>query len=133
MARLEEEITLLTQAGCKVILVSFGTPQGCMTWLAKYGYQLDMFCDQDRMLYTMLGQARHCWANIATVKYATVMEIEGRVMPALVQGDVQDDLQMGGNITVRSADRKVVMAYAQAGVTDRPSVNQILEKIAGFD
>jgi len=130
VAKLEQEVTLLAEAGCKVILVSFGTPQGCLTWLDKYGFQLDMFCDQGRVLYNMLGQARHCWANIATVKYATVMGIQGRAMPALVQGDVQDDLQMGGNITVRLADRKVVMAYAQAGVTDRPSVKQILEKLS---
>jgi len=129
VAELEREITLLSEAGCKVVLVSFGTPHGSATWLAKNGYILDMFVDTERALYRLLGQGRRCWANIPAIKYAAVMGLHGREMPPLINGDVHDDLQMGGNITISSANSEVMMAFAQSGVTDRPSVKQILEKI----
>jgi len=109
--------------------VSFGSQQASTIWLSKYGYQLDIYVDTDRVLYKMLGQGRRCWANIDTIKYATVMDIQGRDMPALIDGDDQDDLQMGGNITIRCSNSQIIMAYPQRGVTDRPSVGRILQKL----
>ena len=131
MAKLEKEITILSEAGCKVVLVSFGTARASNTWLAETKSQLEMFVDGEKALYKMLGQVRSTSQvyNINTIKYVAVMNIHGQDLPALIDGDVQDDLQMGGNMTIRCKSREVVMAYPSKGATDRPSVKQIMEKL----
>jgi len=130
VAKLEREITLLSEAGCKVVLVSFGTTRASNTWLAETSSQLDMFVDAEKSLYKMLGQVRSTSQvyNIDTIKYVAVMNIHGQDLPALIEGDVQDDLQMGGNMTIKCKTKEVVMAYPSKGATDRPSVKQILKK-----
>jgi len=111
--------------------VSFGTPQASTSWLSETGSQLDMYVDKNRSLYKMLGQVRSTSQvyNMDTIKYVAVMNIHGRDLPALIDEDVQDDLQMGGNITISCKDSKLVMAYPSSGATDRPTVKQILRKI----
>jgi len=124
-------MTLLSEAGCKVALVSFGTTQASNTWLSETNSQLDMYVDAERTLYKMLGQVRSTSQvyNTDTIKYVAVMNIHGKDLPALIDGDVQDDLQMGGNLTIKCSTGEVIMAYPSAGATDRPSIKQILKKI----
>jgi len=131
VAKLEKELTLLSEAGCKVALVSFGTTQSSTSWLAETGSNLDMYVDKDRALYKMLGQVRSTSQvyNIDTIKYVAIMNIHGRDLPALIDDDVHDDLQMGGNMTIRCDDAKMIMPYPSKGATDRPTVLQILKKI----
>jgi len=90
-----------------------------------------MYVDKDRILYKMLGQVRSVSQvyNIDTIKYVAVMNIHGRSLPSLIDEDVQDDLQMGGNMTIRCDDASLVMAYPSKGATDRPTVKMILNKI----
>ena len=111
--------------------MSFGTTQGSNTWLAETGSQLEMYVDAEKSLYKMLGQGRSTSQvyNTNTIKFVAVMFIHGRDLPALIDGDVQDGLQMGGNITIGCRDGNVVMAYPSNGITDRPLVKKILEKL----
>ena len=90
VAKLEKEITLLSEAGCKVALVSFGTPQSSTSWLSLTGSQLDMYVDKDRSLYKMLGQVRSTSQvyNTDTIKYVTVMNIHGKDLPVLSEEKV---------------------------------------------
>ena len=135
MAKLEREISLLSEAGCKVALVSFSSTEAANTWLAETGSELDMFVDTDRSLYKMLGLVRsHSQVyNTDTIKYVAVMFIHGRDLPAPIEEDVADDVQMGGNLTIRCEDGEVMMAFSQMfpsrGITDRPSVKNILKKL----
>jgi len=131
VADVEKELRLLSQAGCKVVLVSFGSTQASSTWLSKTGSKLDMYVDEDRALYKMLGQGRSVSQvyNTNTIKYVAFMNIHGRDLPALIDDDVHDDLQMGGNITISCDDAKLVMSYPSRGATNRPSIKEILKKI----
>lgn len=111
--------------------MSFGTTQASNTWLSETNSQLDMYVDADRTLYKMLGQVRSTSQvyNTDTIKYVAVMNIHGKDLPSLIDGDVQDDLQMGGNLTITCSTGEVIMAYPSKGATDRPSIQQILKKI----
>lgn len=135
MAKLEREISLLSEAGCKVALVSFSSPEAANTWLTETSSQLDMFVDSERSLYKMLGLVRsHSQVyNTDTIKYIAAMFIHGRDLPAPIEGDVQDDVQLGGNLTIRCQDGEVLMASSQMnpsrGITGRPSVKNILKKL----
>jgi len=132
VACLEKDISLLEKAGCKVALVTFGTPKAAKVWLSEIGSNLEMYVDKDRVLYKMLGQGRSTSMvyNIDTVKYVAIMNIHGKELLPLIEDDIHDDLQMGGNITIKCASSKVKMAYPSKGAIDRPSIHQILQKLS---
>jgi len=131
VAAVEKEISRLSEAGCKVVLISFGTPQGSKAWLQETGSGLDMYVDSRRSLYNMMGQGRSTSMvyNIDTIKYVAVMNIHGEELPALIEDDVHDDLQMGGNLTIRCNDAKLMMVYPSSGAVDRPSVDSLVDAL----
>ena len=88
-----------------------------------------MYVDEKRVLYKKLGQIRSTSQvyNLNTVKYIAVMFINGKGLPAQIE-DVPDDIQMGGNMTIRCKDSQIVMAYRSSEMIDRPTVQEILKK-----
>jgi len=129
VAGIEEQLQLFNSAGCKVCVVSFGTPQGAAGWLSDTGCTLDMFLDTERRLYNTVGLHRSVskvW-NMATMHYYAGMVAQGRKLPSAIEGVEDDPLQMGGDFTFRCSDQVMVMAHPSKNPKDRPDIEKILQ------
>ena len=102
VAKLEKELTLLSEAGCKVALVSFGTTQ-----VGK----INMICTVFHFLvvWDWIWTGHVCWQGQVplqdvgpgplyisgvhdTIKYVAVMNIHGRDLPSLIDDDNKNSL-----------------------------------------
>jgi len=120
---------MFTEAKIKVLVVSFGTIKGAEGWLKATKCNLDMFLDQDRTLYSIVGLARsvsRVW-NMTTIKYYASQKAKGRQLPSAIQGEEDDPLQMGGDFTFRCADKTLLMSHPSKTPKDRPQVSDILK------
>jgi len=131
VSRVEQNINLFSEAGCKVVVVSFGASKGAEKWLEETGSGLDMYLDTERHIYSLVGLGRSVakvW-SMATVRYYAEQKAGGRALPTAL-ADVEDDpLQMGGDFTL-DTQMKIVMAYPSKTPKDRPSVQHILRRLA---
>jgi len=126
---LERELDRLTQAGVRVVVVSFGNMEGARDWLATTGCSLSMYLDTDRKVYRELGLHRSIakvW-NMNTVHYYASQISSGRKLPAVV-GE-EDPLQMGGDFTLCCRDGSLVMCHPSSHPMDRPSLTHILHRV----
>jgi len=130
---LERDLDRVTQAGIRVVVVSFGNMQGARDWLATTGCSLSMYLDTDRKLYRDLGLHRSIakvW-NMSTVHYYASELSSGRKLPQVVGGEEDDPLQMGGDFTVLCRDGSLVMCHPSSHPMDRPDLTHILHKVGG--
>jgi len=121
---------LFDEAGCKVVIVSFGTSQGAESWLRETGTSLDLYLDPDRRVYSLFGLDRSVskvW-RISTIQYYAAQKCQGRKLPQAISGNEDDPLQMGGDFTI-DKNLKRVMCHPSSSPTDRPSVEQILQAL----
>lgn len=112
-------------------MVSFGSVQGAAGWLNSTRCELEMYLDQDRVLYNSLGLQRSVskvW-NITTINYYASQVAEGRKLPTAMSGVEDDPLQMGGDFTLHCEHQKLVMSYPSKTPKDRPTIDTIIQKI----
>jgi len=124
----EAEISAFATAGCRVVILSFGAPQGAEAWLSDTKSSLDLYLDPDRQLYALLGLARSVakvW-GMRTVQFYAGEKARGRQLPSALSGLEDDPLQMGGDFTLNK-DLRLVMSHPSKVPTDRPTVQQILQ------
>lgn len=132
MAGIEKELNSFTQAGCKVIVISFGSQKGGKGWLEATGCNLDLYLDQPRQLYQTVGLHRSVvkvW-NVSVINYYASQKASGRQLPKSIEGVEDDPLQMGGDFTVNCLERKLVLSHPSSNPTDRPSIEKILNKMS---
>jgi len=130
VAKVEEELHMFASAGCKVVVVSFGTSQGAQNWLEQTKTGLNLYLDPTRALYSKFGLARSVmkvW-NMKTIHYYASQKAQGRQLPTALAGVEDDPLQMGGDFTI-NRNLELVMSYACKTPSDRPSVQHILSKL----
>lgn len=130
MAKLEQDLHLFTSAGCRVVVVSFGSSMGAENWLEQTKTGLSLYLDPNRKLYSKFGLARSVMKvyNMDTIHYYAQQKAQGRQLPTTLSGLEDDPLQMGGDFTI-SRDLKLIMSYACSTPSDRPSIQHILSKL----
>jgi len=127
----EEQIKLFSDAGCRLVIVSFGSVQGAEKWKSETKTSLDLFLDPDRILYGMFGLGRSVskvW-GMNSIQYYGAQIAQGRQLPSALTGVEDDPLQMGGDFTMDS-DLKLVFSHPSTESTDRPTVDQILQHLS---
>lgn len=112
-------------------MVSFGSRQGAEGWLNSTGCKLDIFLDEERVLYNCLGLQRSVekvW-NMTTINYYSGQVTQGRQLPKALDGVEDDPLQMGGDFSLRCEDGVLVMSHCSTTPKDRPTIEKIMEKL----
>jgi len=120
----------VTKAGARVVVVSFGSPQGAACWLNETGCKLEMFLDQERSLYRAFGLARSLskvWSMPMIHVYAEKI-VGGEIFPESKEEN-DDPLQMGGDFTL-SRSGHLLLSHRSSNPYDRPSLRQILDAAA---
>jgi len=120
----------VTKAGARVVVVSFGSPQGAACWLNETGCKLEMFLDQERSLYRAFGLARSLskvWSMPMIHVYAEKI-VGGEIFPESKEEN-DDPLQMGGDFTL-SRSGQILLSHKSSNPYDRPSLHQILDAAA---
>jgi len=131
VAGIERSLPIFSAASCRVIVVSFGSVQGAAGWLQSTGCELEMYLDQERVLYNSLGLQRSVskvW-NIATINYYASQVAEGRKLPTAMSGVEDDPLQMGGDFTFHCEQQTLVMTHQSKTPKDRPTIDNIIQRI----
>jgi len=128
VASIERNLDRFSIAGCRVVVVSFGSTQGAERWLKETGCELDVYLDPERKLYSLVGLGRSVYKvwNISTLRFYAQEIAKGVKPPEAFSGD--DFLQMGGDFTMDS-QLKLVMSYPSKDPSDRVSIDTILKKI----
>lgn len=130
MAKLEESDKLFKQAGCKVIVLSFGSSKGAEAWLQETGTSIELFLDPDRQVYAFFGLDRSVskvW-SISTIHYYAAQKAQGRNLPRSVSGVEDDPLQMGGDFTLDRSLR-IVLSHPSTSPTDRVSIEDVVRNL----
>jgi len=120
----------VTKAGARVVVVSFGSPQGAACWLNETGCKLKMFLDQERSLYRAFGLARSLskvWSMPMIHVYVEKI-VGGEIFPESKEEN-DDPLQMGGDFTL-SRSGHILLSHKSSNPYDRPSLHQILDAAA---
>jgi len=120
----------VTKAGARVVVVSFGSPQGAACWLNETGCKLEMLLDQERSLYQAFGLARSLskvWSMPMIQVYAEKI-VGGEIFPESKEEN-DDPLQMGGDFTL-SRSGHILLSHKSSNPYDRPSLLQILDAAA---
>jgi len=120
----------VTKAGARVVVVSFGSPQGAACWLNETQCKLEMFLDQERSLYQAFGLTRSLskvWSMPMIHIYAEKI-VGGEIFPESKDED-DDPLQMGGDFTL-SRSGHLLLSHRSSNPYDRPSLRQILDAAA---
>lgn len=128
MAGIEKQIELFNKASYKVCVISFGDVKGATSWLTSTGCQLDMYLDPERDLYNLLGLQRSVskvWST-TTLHYYGSMVAMGRKLPSAIEGVEDDPLQMGGDFTIRTTDKVLILSHPSKNPKDRPEISKIL-------
>lgn len=128
MASIEKNIEKFSVAGCKVVVVSFGSAEGAQRWLKETGCELDVYLDPERKLYSLVGLGRSVYKvwNIGTLRFYAQEIAKGVKPPEAFAGD--DFLQMGGDFTL-DKELKMVLSYPSKDPSDRVSIDNILGKM----
>jgi len=120
----------VVEAGARVVVVSFGSPQGAAHWLKETDCKLDMFLDQERSLYQAFGLRRSLskvW-NMQMIHTYAEKIVGGEIFPESKQDD-DDPLQMGGDFTLNRSGR-IILSHKSSNPYDRPTIQQILDAAA---
>lgn len=120
----------LTQAGLKILIVSFGEERGAENWLKETQCPFDMVLDSERNIYKAFGLERsvsRVW-SIACMVYYTEQLLLGRDLPKPMENVHDDPQQMGGDFIL---DKQGVlkMVYRSKYSSDRPTVDHLLKTI----
>jgi len=123
-------MNVFNQAGCKVIVLSFGSNKGAEAWLRDTGTHLQLYLDPERRVYASLGLGRSVskvW-GMATIHYYAAQKAQGRELPQAVTGVEDDPLQMGGDFAVDRALR-IVLSHPSTSPTDRVPLPNVLRSL----
>lgn len=118
----------LEALGASVVLISFGTQSLAAKWIKETRVPFDLWLDPDRAAYRAYGlerSLRRAWAPRVWWAYARLMA-SGRAWRG-IQGDSG---QMGGDFIV-GPDGRIRLAHRSTDPTDRPSVQDLLQLLAG--
>ena len=116
--------------------VTFGEMKGAKQWIDDTKLtKFSLLVDQKRVLYKFFDLKRsfsRVWSTKTLIYYAEQLKIN-RDLPK-AYSDIHDDPhQMGGNFIIDIDTFKVVYAYRSKIPPDRPSCNELLEKINSFN
>jgi peroxiredoxin len=119
----------IEQLGGQVLAISFTPAAKAAAFLEKHPLPFPVLCDPEREGYRTFELGRTSWGQILRPR------IIGRYVRAILRGRRpikpnrgDDVLQLGGDF-VLDAQRRLVYAHRSADVTDRPSVEVLLEAV----
>ena len=113
MAELERRAHQFDAVRRGLAVVCFGSEAGAAAWLADTGCSLPLLRDPARTLYKRLGLARsvsRVWSP-DTLHYYAGQVAAGRTLPAVVAGQEDDPLQMGGDFTLNCSTGTLIMSH----------------------
>ncbi|XP_035825281.1 uncharacterized protein LOC118477121 [Aplysia californica] len=109
-----EVVAEISEAGGRILMVSFGERHGALKWLEETQCPYDMVLDGKRTVW-----------SIACMVYYAEQLVAGRELPKPFENVHDDPQQMGGDFVL---DRQGVikLSYPSKTSSDRPSVDQLL-------
>jgi hypothetical protein len=117
------------QLGGQVLAISFTPAAKAAAFLEKHPLPFPVLCDPERQAYRAFELGRTSWGLILRPR------IIGRFFLALLRGrrpikpnEGDDLMQLGGDF-VLDGQRRLVYAHRSGDVTDRPSVEVLVEAV----
>lgn len=114
-----------------VVLITFTDPGNLPTYLERNGLDLPVVVDRDRSTYQTFGlgrgSVRRVWGAKAARRYAEILRSDG--VTGLAR-PTEDTLQLGGDFVI-GPDGSLLYGFWGEGPDDRPSVDELLEAVAG--
>ena len=122
---MEKSLSEFQQYGCKVVVLANGTLESGVVWRKENPIPFPAYCDPDWMVYRQLGLRRilPLATSLHGMYHYAERKIKGIPFPKLYEGD--DPFIMGGDFIVRK-DGKMVYAFHQTNIWERPDVQDLL-------
>ncbi|PIK38795.1 hypothetical protein BSL78_24373, partial [Apostichopus japonicus] len=125
MSALQEQADVLKGLNCKLVVISFGPPDGVRQWIDATGCKFDVLSDEKREIYSSVGLQRSAsksWNMKAIFPYAELWAT-GPKPNRIYHTD--DPLQIGGDF-ILDKDGNFVFVHCSTSSDDRPPVDQLI-------